>query len=204
MKQAHTLYETLFDLNPLPQELKLKANRNALMLFLDARISTSHHTHRQLLLSAGQIADHVYFVVSGIVRAYTDDEARKKEHTVSLWENGDIITEPNSFFKRLPSEMYIEVIPESKLISLSREQLAEVFKAFPYTEKFSRCLTLQYVSYHTKRTRDLISRSAWERYLDLLNKHPKIETKISKEIIASYLGIAPQSLSRLIKKNGHP
>jgi hypothetical protein len=63
---------------------------------------------------------------------------------------------------------------------------------------------LQYVSYHTKRTHDLISLSAWERYLDLLQRHPKIEQKISKEIIASYLGITPQSLSRLIKDNGHP
>ncbi|TPE42447.1 winged helix-turn-helix domain-containing protein [Pontibacter mangrovi] len=47
--------------------------------------------------------------------------------------------------------------------------------------------------------KDLFTRSAWERYLDLLQTHPRIEQKVSKEVIASCLGVTPQSLSRLLR-----
>jgi CRP-like cAMP-binding protein len=202
--QTHRLFEVLFSMNPLPKELTNEANRKDLMEYINSKIGFSHHSHRQLLLNPGQIADHIYFVENGMVRGYYDDELKEKEYTICLWDEQTIITEPQSFLKRTPSQLYIEVMPGSRLLSISRQQLSDIIDAFPYAEIFTRCLMLQYVSYHTKRTHDLISLSAWERYLDLLQRHPKIEQKISKEIIASYLGITPQSLSRLIKDNGHP
>ena len=191
-------------MNPLPEDLKNEINRNAIIESINSKLGFSYHTHRQLLLNAGQIADHIYFVENGMVRGYFYDELKNKEHTVCLWDDQSIITDPVSFLTGVSSQLYIEVMPGSKLLSISRQKLREVFDAFPYAEIFTRCLTLQYVAYHSKRTHDLIAHSAWERYLALLQKHPKIEQKISKEIIASYLGITPQSLSRLIKEKGHP
>jgi CRP-like cAMP-binding protein len=197
------LYEVLFNMNQLPEELRNEINRMELIQFIDSKIGFSFHAHRQLILNAGQTADHIYFVVKGIARGFYYDEVKKKEQTVSLWDELSIITEPNSFFNNIPSELYIEVLPGSQLISISRQQLMDVYKEFPYTEIFTQCLTLRYVTYHTKRTHDLISLKAWDRYLGLLQTHPKIAQKISKDVIASYLGITPQSLSRLIKGNGY-
>jgi CRP-like cAMP-binding protein len=200
----HSLYDVLWGLGPLPLELRLAENRRSLTQFMESRVGYSYHAHRQLLLSAGQAADYIYYVENGLVRGYYYDKEKNTQYTVSLWDEHSFITEPNSFFNKQPSELSIEVMPESTLLFLSGQHLAEIFKAFPYTEVFSRCLMLQYIAYHSQRTRDLISLSAWERYLALLRKQPQIEQKISKEIIASYLGITPQTLSRLIKLNGHP
>lgn len=202
--QTHNLQDALLRMNPLPNELKSETNLKAIMDFIDAKTSVSFHTHRQLLLNAGQVADHIYFVENGIARGYYYDDKRDKEHTACLWDAGSIVTEPNSFLKKIPSDLYIEVMPGSKLLSISRHQLFELYIAFPYAEAFNTCLTLQYISYNSKRIHDLIGLTAWKRYLELLQRHPKIEQKISKEIISSYLGITPQSLSRLIKINGHP
>ena len=201
--QNDTLYKVLFTKNQLPEELRYEVNRKKLIQFIDSKIGFSRHRRRHLILNKGQIADHLYFVEHGIARGFYYDKMEKKEQTVSLWVEQSIITEPNSFFKNTPSELYIEVLPGTQLFSLSRPHLMEVYKKFPYTSIFTQCLTLQYVTYHTKRTHDLISLNAWERYIDLLKTHPNIEQKISKDIIASYLGITPQSLSRLIKNNGY-
>jgi len=200
----HSLYDVLWGLGPLPLELRVAENRRALTLFMESRVGNSYHAHRQLLLSAGQVADYIYYVESGLVRGYYYNKEKNTQYTVSLWDEHSFITEPNSFFNKQPSGLSIEVMPESTLLFLSGQHLSEIFKAFPYTEVFTRCLLLQFVSDHAQKTRDLISLSAWERYLALLRMRPQIEQRISKEIIASYLGITPQSLSRLIKLNGHP
>jgi CRP-like cAMP-binding protein len=198
------LYDVLFSMNPLPEALRSVNNRHTLIAYINSRIAVSHHNHRQLLLNKGQIADHIYFVEAGLARGYFYDEEKQKEYTVWLWDEMSIITEPNSFFKKTSSELYVEVMPGSKLLSLSGGQLADVFDRFPDTDIFSRCLMLHYFASQSRRIYDLIGLSAWERYLKLLDKYPNIEQKTSKEIIASYLGITPQSLSRLLKENGHP
>ena len=69
---------------------------------------------------------------------------------------------------------------------------------------FERCVSLQYVYFFAQRARQLAVNSPWERYLDLLSTHPGIELRISKEIIASYLNIAPQTLSKMLRERGHP
>jgi CRP/FNR family transcriptional regulator, anaerobic regulatory protein len=202
--QKDNLYKVLFAMNQLPEELRNENIRKELIRYIDSKIGSSAHGHRQLILNAGQVADYIYFVEKGIARGFYYDEINVKEQTVSLWDENAIIIEPNSFFKSIPSEMYIEVMPGTHLLSISRYNLMEIYKAFPFTEIFTQCITLQNVTYHTKRTHDLIRLKAWDRYLDLLQNHPSIEQKISKDVIASYLGITPQSLSRLIKEKGHP
>ena len=69
---------------------------------------------------------------------------------------------------------------------------------------FSRCISLQYVYYHAQRAQELVGASPWERYQRLLKTHPGIELSLPKEIIASYLNIAPQTLTRMIREHGHP
>lgn len=204
MMQMQSLYEVLFAMKPLPEQIRNEIDQKRFIQFIDPKLETSHYIHRQLLLSAGQVADHIYFLESGFARGYYYNLEKEKEQTVCLWDAASIITDPNSFFKRKKSELHIEVMPGSRLKSISQQKLTEVFVEFPFAELFKGCLVLQYVSYQTERTNDLIGLSGWERYLEMLRKYPQIEQKVSKEIIASYLGITPQSLSRLLRANGHP
>jgi len=167
-------------------------------------LAISHFTYKQLLLCAGQPAEHIYFVQQGFARGFYYDESTGRQVTLFLWDERSVVVAANSFFLKKPADIYIEVMPGSVLLSLSQRQVKEIFELYPATETLGHALTLQYKAFHKKRTLSFLTLSAWERYLDLLQTHPRIEQKVSKDVIASYLGITPQSLSRLLKANGHP
>ena len=202
--KTHRLYDVLFNLSALPQRLTDKLYVDQLIAALDERLTVTEHRHRYLLLNAGHVSDYMYFVERGIVRCFYFDNHTGREMTSMIWKEQDIVCDPVSFFQRKASDVNIEVMRNSLLLSISYHQLQDLFKAFPETRVFSRCISLQYVYYHTHRARELTGTSAWERYLHLLFTHPGIELSLSKEIIASYLNITPQTLSRLLQQHGHP
>jgi CRP-like cAMP-binding protein len=198
------LYDVIFKLQPLPQRLTDQAYAGRLIAAIDERIAVTEHRHRYLLLNAGHISDYMYFVERGIVRCFYFDDHSGREVTTIIWKELDIVCDPVSFFQRKTADVNIEVMPGARLLSVSYQHLQEIYKAFPEAEVFSRCISLQYVYYHRQRANELTGASAWERYLRLLSTHPGIELSVSKEIIASYLNITPQSLSRMLQQHGHP
>jgi CRP-like cAMP-binding protein len=201
MATEHRLYEVLFGMDKLPAELKDGSERNKLSRHLDSIIGFSHHTRTQLLLSTGQEAGYIYFLKKGVARGYYYDPQKEKEHTVILWDAGSIFTDPSGFFKKLPAGLNIEIMANSQLVFISRPQLMELYKSFHYAEIFTACMTTRFTVHFAKRSHDLVSLSAWQRYQQLIHSFPGIEQKISKEMIASYIDVAPQSLSRLLKEN---
>lgn len=202
--KEHSLYDVIFKLSPLPRKLTDKHYIDELMNALDERLTITEHAHRYLLLNAGHTSDYMYFIERGIARCFYVDDQTGRDVTTILWTEKNIVCDPVSFFQRKVSDINIEVMPGSQLLSISYRQLQDIFKAFPEAEVFSRCISLQYVYHHAQRARELTSASAWERYLHLLETHPGIELIVSKELIASYLNITPQSLSRLLQQHGHP
>jgi len=201
---ASTLFTILSGFGPLPAKLMNKDFLANLGGYLLPLITTSHYPKRQLLLSAGHVASSVYFSQKGLVRGFYMHKKTGKEITDFLWRERSVITVPNSFFKQQPSQLFIEAMPGTQLLSISFHHLMACLKKYPVLEIFSRNVILQYHAYETKRNHELSSLSAWERYIELLNLHPDIEQKVTKEVIASYLHIMPQSLSRMLKERGHP
>ncbi len=187
-------------MHPLPGKLRDKQVQEALRAHVREIIAESHYRERQLLLSTGQPAEHAYFIAEGFARGFYYDEQTGRDITVFLWNEEAIALAANSFFLRQPSDIHMEVMPGSTLLSLSHGQVSTLFELFPATEALARALSLQYNAFHKKRMKDLLTRSAWERYQDLLRTHPRVEQHVSQEVIASYLGITPWSLSRLKKQ----
>ena len=202
--EKYGLYDVIFKLRPMPKKLTDRQYVNELMAAIDERLIESDHRRRSLLLNAGYTSDYMYFIGKGIVRGFYFDERTGREMTSILWNGQSIVCDPVSFFQRKASDVNIEVMPGSLLLSISYVQLQDVFKAFPETEIFARCISLQYVFYYSERARQLAGVPPWERYLHLLTTHRGVELKISKEIIASYLNVTPQTLSKMIRKRGHP
>jgi CRP-like cAMP-binding protein len=202
--EKYGLYDVVFKLKPMPKRLTDRQYVDELIAAIDQRLTETDHRHRSLLLNAGHTSDYMYFVGKGIARCFYFDDRSGKELTSILWKEQSIVCDPVSFFQRRASDVNIEVMPGSVLLSISYRQLQDIFRAFPEAEIFTRCISLQYVYYFAGRARQLAGSSAWERYLHLLSTHPGVELIISKEIIASYLNITPQSLSRMLRENGHP
>lgn len=188
----------------MPRVLTDRQYIDDLTAALDQQLTVTDHRYRSLLLNAGHTSDYLYFVGKGIVRGFYYEYRTGREMTSILWDAQSIVCDPVSFFQRKASDLNIEVIPGSSLLSISYSQLQDIFKAFPETEIFARCISLQYAYFFVQRTRQLAGISPWERYLHLLTTHPGIELKISKEIIASYLNVTPQTLSKMIRQRGHP
>jgi CRP-like cAMP-binding protein len=157
-----------------------------------------------LLLSAGHVAEYIYFSKKGFARGFFINKKSGREITDFLWSERSIITIPHSFFQQQPTQTFIEVMPGTELMSISFHRLRACFKKYPVVEIFSRNVILQYNAYEAKRSYELSFLSGWERYIILLKTHPDIEQKVSKKVIASYLNIAPQTLSRMLKERRHP
>lgn len=200
----YSLYDVIFKMRPMPDRLTERPYVDALVAAIEERLTVTDHRHRSLLLNAGHTSDYMYYIERGIARCFYFDYNSGRELTSILWKEQSIVCDPVSFFQRKASEVNIEVMPGSLLLSISFHQLQDIFKEFPEANVFSRCISLQYVYYFTQRSRQLAVSSPWERYLHLLSTHPGIELKVSKEIIASYLNIAPQTLSKLLRERGHP
>jgi len=195
-----SFHDYLLDLDPMPDELKNGLIRNELIQYVDSQITTSHHNHKVLILAAGMIPDRIYFVQKGVVRGYTDTE-NGKEKTIFLWDDHSIMTDVESFIHRTPSNIYIEVMPNSILTSISYQQLINIFESFPYTRRILNRLQLYQNEYSHRCFYNFSKPSAWERYQELLQRYPHVEQKVSKETIASFLEVTPQYLCKMIKEN---
>lgn len=202
--KTQSMYDVLFSLSTLPGKFSDTAYREILKTAVDQYLIVSRYKRHSLLLNQGQVDEYIWFIEKGIARCYFYDMKSGREITTILWKEKSIVCDPVSFFHQKASEVIIEVLPDSVLYFISYRNLRNIYKSFPETEVFSRCISLQYACYHAQRVRMLSACSAWERYLQLLESHPGIELRISKEMIASYLNIRPQSLSRLLQKHGHP
>ena len=150
-------------------------------------------------LRAGEISRAVAYVNTGCLRRYIVDEHAKEiilNFAVEDWWTGDL----DSFHHQKPSIYYIQALEESELLLLSRENFLRVCKMIPKYETFHEEKVQRNYYSTLKRLSLLKSGTAEEKYLSLMNELPQLFQRIPLHYIASYLGIEPESLSRLRKR----
>jgi len=191
----HGLYEVLFNAKHLPDELKDDRIREELMRVVDLQLTTSAHKKNQLLLTPGHTADQIYFLERGAARGYFHDE-EGKEHTLYFWDEKCIVIDSVSFFSEQPSDLYIEVMQDSVLLSLSRKKLNDILVSFPYLNMVIDLILLNDFKQCRKRIMDFISLNPVARYVQLVKSIPRVDLKFHQQEIASYLGTSRQTVSR--------
>lgn len=154
-----------------------------------------------LLLEAPRIADHAYYLDSGFALTYSFIKGEKQVD--GFWLSGQIVCSSKSLFEQTPSNEYIQLVKQSEVICISYKSIMNLLKIFPEANFIYRVVMNQYYEQVRERIRDMQLLDAADRYEKLLGRYPGIEQVIPQEYIASYLGITPQSLSR-IKRKGHP
>ncbi|MES1225469.1 MAG: Crp/Fnr family transcriptional regulator [Bacteroidota bacterium] len=154
---------------------------------------------KQFLLEEGGICNHECFVNSGCLRMYhLDDKAQEHiiQFAVSDWWIGD----QYSFLTGLPSVYFIDAMEESEVLLIEKKHLEDLYARVPKFERFFRiAFQNSYVSLQ-RRILAGLSQTAEEKYIDFINRYADIEQKVSQRQIASYLGITPESLSRVRKQ----
>lgn len=197
---VHELFNQLLSYGSVPEKLLSKQFAEELKLFTAPLLYITVYTKDQLILSPGQRADYIYFLDKGFAYGYHTDAETQNEIVHFIWGKHSVITDSESFFQRKPSHLFINVTSGTVLTGINYADLIECFRRYPVTEVFARNVALQYKVYAQKRSFDIIHVSAWNRYLQLVDSYPGVEQSLSQKVIASYLGITPQSLSRLRKR----
>ena len=154
---------------------------------------------KQFLLHEGEVCKNIGFVNSGCLREYTIDN-KGSEHIIQFAIEDWWISDPNSFLSGLPSTYNIDALEDSKVLLLEKSAREKLLDSCPNMERFFRILIETNFVATQRRITDSLSTSAEERYVKFIKTYPKLIEQVPQNHIASYLGITPQSLSRIRKE----
>lgn len=153
----------------------------------------------ELLLKKGTIVNNYYLVESGFLRSFVLD-IEGKEVTTNFYTSGDLVLEETSFFLRSATQENIEVLENSVLWSKSFDVFQEHFNFSEKYREWGRAHLAKNFFEFKQRSLSMITETAKDRYLSLLENKPEILQKANLKDIASYLGITDTSLSRIRKE----
>lgn len=147
-----------------------------------------------ILLEEGQKSKDSYFVLKGCIRAYYIIEGDEK--TTGFYTEMDVLT-PQCVVKKAPSEYFVSCVEDSILLVSNSDMESEINHKFPKFESMCRILSEELLAKQQIDFDEFKTSSPEQRYLNLLQKRPDLIQRVPQHQIASFLGIKPQSLSRL-------
>ncbi|MFC3157607.1 cAMP-binding domain of CRP or a regulatory subunit of cAMP-dependent protein kinases [Chryseobacterium arachidis] len=154
---------------------------------------------KQYLLQEGDVCKYLSFVSKGLLKSYFLDE-KGSEHINMFAFEGWWISDFNSFINQEKAVLNIDAIEETELLMITREDYENLMLKIPVMDRYFRILYQN--SLVTKDYRLIVSNSftAEEKYTQFAQKNPDIIQRIPHNLIASYLGLAPETVSRIRKK----
>ena len=161
----------------------------------------------RVLVRSGEINKELYFVEQGLLRQFFVDK-NGKEHILYFAPENWLLGDRNSSYFNLPTEFTIEAIEDTIVVILDPEFFINLSKEYQNAIAKSEFLLHRHIRQLQTRVSQLLGATAEERYLDFITTYPNLMMRVPQWMIASYLGITPESLSRvrreLAKKNFLP
>lgn len=151
------------------------------------------------VLRQGERCQQLYFVSSGILRAYHLNE-QGKDATVMFAMEDWWITDMYCFLNELPAMVNIQVVESACILALSKEKLDSLYEDIPKFNIFFRILMQNAYCREQLRVMQRLSLQAKDRYEEFLEKYPRLANQVTLKQIASYLGVTPEFLSYIRKK----
>lgn len=158
-----------------------------------------HFKPGDFVLVEGDVCTYHLFVEKGLLRSYTVDEAGK-EHIIQFAPENWFIGDRGSYYFNQPSEINIQAIEPTDVAMFDQSFLEKAMCTRPEFSVFNERLLQNHVRQLQKRINLLLSASAEKRYLDFIDTYFDLTRRIPQWMIASYLGITPESLSRVRKE----
>jgi CRP/FNR family transcriptional regulator, anaerobic regulatory protein len=148
----------------------------------------------EIFVHAGMAANTVFFIEEGLCRLfyYKDD---KEVTTWFAFENTTLAT--LSFLAQTPNDEYLQALEPSTLIAVPYQDLQKLYMRYPAIERLGRVQLEQMALHLGQRLKSLQFYTAKERYHELLHAFPTLPQRVPQHYIASFLGITPETLSRI-------
>lgn len=175
----------------LSKYVSLTEEEKALILSLDLFRTEKKGT---VLLQAGQHSPYIYLVLKGCIRVYYPMDGEEK--TTALYTEMEGMT-PHCTLTNAPSEYCISCVEDAVLVVADVNMEAEILRRYPTFERLCRVFSEELVAKQQLTFDAFKLSSPEERYQNLLQTRPDLIQRVPQHQLASYLGIKPQSLSRL-------
>ncbi|MBI4733319.1 MAG: Crp/Fnr family transcriptional regulator [Rubrobacteridae bacterium] len=150
----------------------------------------------EFFLQAGEIPERMGYIISGLLRLYYIDESGAEINKHFCLEN-TLAVSYGAFLRREESIIYIQALEDTKLFVIDYEMYVELLNSHICWQKVARKLAEVIFILGQKREHELLLNDAQERYLHFLDDYPNLVNRINQYHIASYIGITPESLSRI-------
>jgi CRP/FNR family transcriptional regulator, anaerobic regulatory protein len=152
----------------------------------------------ELILKAGEICRESYFIISGLIRSYHKMN-NNTEKTYIICKENNLFSEHSSFVSQKPSLDYIEALEDTEVYYITYDDLIHLYNSNLNWAIIGRIISDVNYLVSKNRMRSLMNDDATTRYKGFLETYKTALNRIPQNIIASYLGITPQSFSRLKK-----
>jgi CRP-like cAMP-binding protein len=156
----------------------------------------------ELILMAGEVSSTGYFVLSGLLRCYSIDN-KGKAHIIQFAPEQWWLSERNGMFFNEASELFIDAIEHTRAVMMPKDFINEAAKHVPCMNDLNSTMLNNAIRFMQRRINMLLSATAEERYLNFIQLYPNLTLRVPQWMIASYLGITPESLSRVRKDLAH-
>ena len=166
--------------------------------FLCQELKIKEYRKGQIILREGQVSKSFYFNLSGFVRLFYIKDSGEK--TAYFYPKGFFISAYESFVKQVPSKLNLQVTEKTILVDISIAASQKLLEFSPKFEAIARIAMEDELINHQKIIHALLTLSPEERYYNLMSENPEIFQKVPQHQIASYIGVQPESLSRIKKR----
>lgn len=165
-------------------------------LQLTSIIRTTRIKRRQLLDQPGYRSGYRNYIAKGAFRSYYIDNDGK-EHTVQIAVEDWFISDFYSYITKTPATLYVEALEDAIIFQLKYEEIEPLCGKIHALSEYFRITTEKAFAYSRKRALSNLSRTAEERYNEYMEMYPDIVNRVPQKIVASYLGISAEFLSKI-------
>lgn len=168
--------------------------------FFTSKLQRKIISKKKVFLKANTIEDSISFIESGVVRLYIPKENPEKEITFGFSFKNQFVSAYDSFLTRKPSVYQLQALTETTLLSISYNDLQDVYKTTQIGNLIGRLTAERLFLIKSTREQNLLNLSAEERYVKLFKERPEVLKVIPLKYISSYIGVTAQALSRIRKR----
>jgi CRP/FNR family transcriptional regulator, anaerobic regulatory protein len=172
-------------------------NANEEKAFLDI-LQINHFKKKEFLLQEGKVSSKISFINNGCMRLFYLVDGI--ENTIQFFFGDSWYTDYTSFSTGEPTMENLQALENTEVVQFTKEQLNTLCNEYPIFDRVARVMAENAFQSISKLNKMLTNEEPTERYLNLLQQRPDVVEKIPQHYIASYLGIKPESLSRIRKR----